>query len=118
MSWLGDAWAEIREWWPLFLTLFGLALDGVMITWVLMAKTNSTSAVAWCLLILFFPFAGALFFLLFGYQHISRPLQRKRRHKQSYRLPPYPPGHESARGEFAKKDAPPASAELSVAQRL
>src|SRR5262245_1733886 len=117
MSWLGDAWAEVREWWPVFLTLLGLALDVVMLTWVLMTKTNSMSALAWCLVIMVFPFAGALFFLLFGYQRISRPLQRKRRHKQAYRLTPYPPGHESASGKFVRGESKP-SGELSVAHRL
>jgi cardiolipin synthase len=64
------------------ITLFAeVACLAVFIPWILMTKKDSTSAVAWCLLVIFLPFLGALFFLLFGYQHVSRPLQRKRRHK-------------------------------------
>src|SRR5262245_52667161 len=119
MEWLAEVWEEVRDWWPLFLTLLGLAVDVGMITWVLMTKTNSTSAVAWCMVILVFPFLGALFFILFGYQHIDRPLRRKRRHKALYRLPPYPPGHDADSGRFVKAESPsPPAGELTVAQRL
>src|SRR5207247_6189738 len=62
----------------------------VFIGWVLMTKSDSTSAVAWCLLIFFFPLVGAAFFYLFGYQHVNRPLRRKRRHKIQYRLKAHP----------------------------
>jgi cardiolipin synthase len=119
MSWLVDLWDHLVDWWPVLLTLAGLAVDAVTIAWILMTKTNSTSAVAWCLLVLFVPFFGALFYVLFGYQHIGRPLARKRRHKQSYRLPPYPPGYESASGRFIPAErGGQAAGDLSVAQRL
>jgi cardiolipin synthase len=88
MSW----WEEMLEddvgrWVPPLIALLDFALIVVMIGWVLMAKSDSTSAVAWCLLIIFLPFFGALFFVLFGNQHVGRPLRRKRRHKQRYREP-------------------------------
>jgi cardiolipin synthase len=59
----------------------------VFIIWVLMIKQDSTSAVAWCLFIFFLPLVGAAGFYLFGYQHVDRPLHRKRRHKMLYRSP-------------------------------
>lgn len=119
MAWLVDLWLEVRDWLPVVLPVLGLAIDGVFIAWILMTKHNATSAVAWCMVVLFFPFFGALFFLLFGYQHISRPLQRKRRHKLSYRLPPYPPGYESKSGRLVAAERPgQPPGELSVAQHL
>ncbi|MGE3805202.1 MAG: cardiolipin synthase [Gemmataceae bacterium] len=55
------------------------------IVWVLMTKKDSTSAVAWCLLVFFVPFLGALLFVVFGYQHVHRPLRRKKLHSQHFR---------------------------------
>jgi cardiolipin synthase len=52
--------------------------------WVLMTKRESTSAVAWCLTVFFLPLVGTILFALFGYQHINRPLARKRRHRQYF----------------------------------
>jgi cardiolipin synthase len=57
----------------------------VTIPWILMTKKESTSAVAWCLLVFFLPTLGALLFILFGYQHVARPLKRKRRHNKTFR---------------------------------
>jgi len=56
--------------------------------YVLMTKKNSTSAVAWCLLVFFLPLLGPFVFLLFGYQHVNRPLLRKRRHKRLFQRKP------------------------------
>jgi cardiolipin synthase len=58
-----------------------VALVLVTIPWILMTKKDSTSAVAWCLLVILLPIFGAVFFVIFGYQHVNRPLKRKRRHK-------------------------------------
>lgn len=77
--------SELSEWSVLLVTLINLMLVLIFIPWVLMTKPNTTSAVAWCLLILFLPFFGAIFFLIFGWQHVNRPLRRKRRHKARYR---------------------------------
>ncbi|HYV35648.1 MAG TPA: cardiolipin synthase, partial [Gemmataceae bacterium] len=72
-------------WLPFLLGLTEIAIVVLFIGWALMTKTDSTSAMAWCLLIFFLPFVGAALFYLLGYQHVTRPLRRKRRHKQRYR---------------------------------
>src|SRR5206468_647337 len=66
----------------------GPMLSVVTIAYVLVSKKNSTSAVAWCLLVFFLPLLGPFLFLLFGYQHVNRPLLRKRRHKRLFQRPP------------------------------
>lgn len=75
----------IADWLPALMTYSHLALSVGFIAWVLMSKSDSTSALAWCMLIMLLPFFGPLIFLLFGYQHVNRPLQRKRRHMEKYR---------------------------------
>jgi cardiolipin synthase len=81
---------EPMGWWHalgLQLTfLLSVALTLVTIPWILMTKKESTSAVAWCLLVFFLPFLGFLLFLVFGYQHVHLPLKRKRKHKTQFRL--------------------------------
>jgi cardiolipin synthase len=99
---LSDSWADAIAWLPFVLTVVDLVVAVVFVGWVLMTKSDSTSAVAWCLLILFLPLLGAALFYLLGYQHVERPLGRKRRHKLTYRTAaprteadaPEPPGHE------------------------
>lgn len=86
MSWLNDLWIEAAEWVPALVTFFYFALTLSCIAWVLMTKTDSTSAVAWCLLIILLPFVGSVFFYFFGYQHVDRPLRRKRRHKKAFQM--------------------------------
>lgn len=76
---------DFTEWLPPLVMFFHVSLSAGFIAWVLMIKTDSTSAVAWCLLIMLLPFFGPLLFLFFGYQHVNRPLQRKRRHMVKYR---------------------------------
>jgi cardiolipin synthase len=66
--------------------LVGVILTLLTIPWVLISKKNSTSAVAWCLFIFFLPIVGSLFFLIFGYQQIHRPLRRKQKHKRLFQL--------------------------------
>jgi cardiolipin synthase len=90
MPWehLWDYWDDFTDWIPALVALLDLVLTATMLTWVLMTKPESTSAVAWCLLIIFLPFVGSLLFYLFGYQHVNRPLKRKRSHKLQYRPPP------------------------------
>jgi cardiolipin synthase len=77
LSWLHDLGVQIT-------VLVNLASVLVTIPWIIMTKKESTSAVAWCLLVFFVPVFGCLFFLIFGYQHVNRPLKRKRRHKQQF----------------------------------
>jgi cardiolipin synthase len=82
---LDETWADIFAWLPYALTVLDVVVTVTCIAWVLMIKQDSTSAVAWCLLILLVPLLGAALFYLLGYQHVERPLRRKRRHKQTYR---------------------------------
>lgn len=84
MDWnffLANSWHTLTA---LFAVL-DLVATVVTITWVLMTKKEATSAVAWCLLAVFLPLIGAVLFLLFGHQHVSRPLNRKRRHTKRFR---------------------------------
>src|SRR5262249_27318307 len=111
MAWLADAWTDFVDWLPWLIALLDVVVIVGTITWVLMIKSNATSAVAWCLLIIFLPFVGAILFFLFGYKHVSRPLRRKRRHKQKYQLPPYPTDsasdvRSSIRGAAAAAEVP------------
>jgi cardiolipin synthase len=65
-------------------TVLGPLLTTVTIIWILATKKNATSAVAWCLFVFFLPLLGPIMFMLFGYQHVSRPLSRKRQHKRRF----------------------------------
>ncbi len=94
-----EFWADFFAWLPLLLGLLECVVLAGAIGWVLMSKSDSTSAMAWCLLIILLPFVGAAFFYLFGYQHVDRPLHRKRRHKQRYKS--------TAARTAADADAPP-----------
>jgi cardiolipin synthase len=83
LSWwllLEEYWSEIAAW----TAALDMVLIGLTIPWVLMTKKDATSAVAWCLVIFFLPLMGPVLFLLFGYQHVRRPLARKRRHRKLY----------------------------------
>lgn len=73
-------------WWHYALEIYalsGLVLIVVTIPWILMAKKESTSVVAWCLLVFFLPVFGTFFWIIFGYQSV-RPLERKRRHRRRF----------------------------------
>jgi cardiolipin synthase len=78
------SWSEqLEPYWELITAagaILGPVLSALTIGFILVSKKNSTSAVAWCLLVFFLPIIGPLFFLLFGYQHVKIPLTRKRRH--------------------------------------
>lgn len=78
-----------------------LILLVVTIPWILMTKKDATSAVAWCLLVFFLPVFGSLFFLIFGYQHVNRPIRRKTRHRHEFR---------KSNPSFRKEKAPEANA--------
>ena len=84
-------WEILRNYWVHLTTLgalIGPILSVVTMAYVLLTKKNSTSAVAWCLLVFFLPLFGPFLFLLFGYQHVYRPLLRKRRHKRLFQRKP------------------------------
>lgn len=70
-----------------------------VVPYIIMSKKDATSAVAWCLLVLFMPLFGALFFWVFGYTHVNRPILRKRLHRSRFRASHPPQRHEAARGE-------------------
>lgn len=102
MEWIAEFWTELREWLPAVLPVLGIAIDVATIIWILMTKPDATAAVAWCLCVLFLPFLGALLFVLFGYQHVRRPLKNKILHKQLYRVSLDVGGDQSARWLIAK----------------
>jgi cardiolipin synthase len=79
---LADYWKEITTW----TAVIDAALIVAIIPWILAIKKEAISAIAWCLLVVFVPIFGAVFFVLFGYQSVHRPLKRKRRHRQSFRV--------------------------------
>lgn len=90
MSWLLDVWEEFSGWLPALLALANILLVVGTLIWVLTIKTNTISAAAWCLVVIFVPFIGPFMFFVFGYQHVHRPIKYKRRHKARYRIPPHP----------------------------
>jgi cardiolipin synthase len=80
-------WDQLEPYWELITAagaILGPVLSAFTIGFILVSKKNSTSAVAWCLLVFFLPLIGPLFFLLFGYQHVKVPLARKRRHRRLF----------------------------------
>ena len=80
---------------PLIAVAHFVIVAGFMI-WVLMTKNEATSAVAWLLVLAFLPGVGVVTFLVFGNQHVNRPLRRKRIHRATYRDPPAPTGYRAA----------------------
>src|SRR5690242_13546305 len=81
------------------LALLDLALAAGTVFWVLTIKREPTSAIAWCLLVIFLPILGSLLFVLLGYQSIHVPLSRKRRHASEFRArPPAPDGPDADAG--------------------
>jgi cardiolipin synthase len=91
MEWLHSLEVELTA-------ILNIVLLVVTIPWVLLTKRDSTSAVAWCLLVFFVPIFGAIFFMLFGYQHIHRPLKKKRKHKKIFSLTHSPMSSEGGAG--------------------
>lgn len=90
---LGDYltfWNDVPNWVVVLVAIIDVLLVAAAIVWVLMSKADATSAVAWCLVIFFLHFIGVTLFLLFGYQHVRRRLNRKRRHRARYQTPPFP----------------------------
>jgi cardiolipin synthase len=87
---------EFLDWLPYLFGIFVFIASMLCIVWVLMTKSEASSAIAWILVILLLPFIGTVMFFLFGYQHVNRPLQRKRRHKLQYERPANPPHYDSS----------------------
>jgi cardiolipin synthase len=84
------------------LALVELAIILVVIPWVLMTKKDATSALAWCLIVLFVPLLGALLFWAFGYNYVRR-LRSKRRHRVAFRRE-HPPKNPWAAREGGPED--------------
>lgn len=78
---LDQYWHEITAW----SALIDLVLALATICWILAIKKETTSALAWCLLVVLLPFIGMVLFFLLGYQHVYRPVTRKRRHRARFR---------------------------------
>jgi cardiolipin synthase len=95
MTTLLDFWTDLPYWVVAVAAVVDFVLVAAMLVWVLMSKPDTTSAVAWCLLIFFLHFIGVFFFLVFGYQHVRRRLNRKRRHRARYLDPPAPRNYAS-----------------------
>jgi cardiolipin synthase len=72
------------------LTVVDILAIVIAIPVVLSIKRGTTSAVAWCLVILVLPLVGPLLFWVFGYTYLHRPLRRKRIQRATFglRLPP------------------------------
>ena len=88
--------------WPTLVLLAVIAnavLVACFMIWVLMTKSEATSAVAWLLVLLFLPIFGILAFLVFGNQHVTRPLRRKKVHRATYRDPPATPAYRQTTAE-------------------
>jgi cardiolipin synthase len=78
---IGRFWPDITGW----LVLANAILTVVTLLWVLNTKRESMSAIAWSLTVLLLPFLGAFLFFIFGYQSITRPLNRRRRRRSAYK---------------------------------
>jgi cardiolipin synthase len=79
---LTEYWQDIAAW----TGVIDAVMIVVVVPWVLAIKKEAISAIAWCLLVILLPIFGAILFVLFGYQSVHRPLKRKRRHRQAFRV--------------------------------
>jgi len=64
---LDEYWHEITAW----TALVDLVLAAATICWILAIKKETTSALAWCLLVILLPLLGMVLFVLLGYQHTA-----------------------------------------------
>jgi cardiolipin synthase A/B len=83
-----DFWESVQHYWQeitAWITVVDFFITVITIAWILALKKEPTSALAWCLLAIFLPLVGPLVFFFFGYQHVHRPLKRKRRHQKQFR---------------------------------
>src|SRR5262249_17606207 len=73
--------AMLSEYWPhlaIALSVLNVALIVIFLPWVLLSKKEVTSTVAWCLLVLFVPLAGALLFWCFGHNYLLHRVRHQR----------------------------------------
>jgi cardiolipin synthase len=78
---LARFWQDIAGW----LVLLDTAVTVATLIWVLHIKRDSMSAIAWSLTVLLLPFLGAFLFFIFGYQSITRPLNRRKSRRSAYK---------------------------------
>jgi cardiolipin synthase A/B len=89
------------------------------IPWVLLTKKDATAALAWCMVVLFMPFLGAFLFWVFGYNHIQRPLRRRRRQRDKFRSQHPPQTREAERNADEQSVSDPTFDQLSrLARKL
>jgi cardiolipin synthase len=88
----------LSEYWPhlTFLTALDLVVIGVFVPWVLLTKRDPSSAVAWCLVVLFLPLFGALLFWVFGWNYLLHRVKHKRLSRALYRERYLTPSPEAA----------------------
>jgi cardiolipin synthase len=67
------------------LVLLNFAVTVGTLLWVLHTKRETMSAIAWSLTVLLVPFLGAFLFFIFGYQSITRPLDRRKKRRGTYK---------------------------------
>ena len=81
-------WNTLTIYWREITTSFAV-IDAILIVgvipWILRIKKDSTSALAWCLLVILLPVFGAILFVMLGYQSLDKPLARKKKHRRAYR---------------------------------
>ncbi len=73
---LSDLWPHAT-----LAALLDLTVIVVCVPWVLLTKREATSAVAWCLVVVFMPFVGALLYWMFGYNYMHRRVRRVGQHR-------------------------------------
>src|SRR5262249_9861414 len=87
----------------------------VVIPWVLLTKRDTTAALAWCLVVLLMPLAGAVLFWVFGYNHVARPLRSKRSHRSRFAAAHPPEVRQARRGRDEHEEELPPLAKLALA---
>jgi cardiolipin synthase len=73
-------WQDVAGW----ATLTHFVLVGITYISILSVKKESISAVAWCLTVFFWPVFGLIFYWMFGYQSVQRPLKRRKQHAKAF----------------------------------
>src|SRR5947209_12523515 len=101
-------WETLAHYWQDIVAWTGVidaALIVLVIPWILAIKKEAISAIAWCLLVVVLPIFGVMFFVLFGYQSVHRPLRRKQRHRRAFRVR-NPVGRQPVHAEAEQSEDP------------
>lgn len=95
----------LSDYWPHLTIAFStldLVLVLVFIPWILLSRKDSTATVAWCLLVLFLPVAGAVCYWVFGHNYLLNRVRHQRgEHPGYHKQHPHPDGllHQNEHGE-------------------